>query len=156
MPEPKRTQNPADLSEGNIASAIVSPLDPSLSTRRRHELAVDEFKAMEDELLRESGDVIHAALGFKDIDPEDDEPPDAWLERGWNASDLKRRMRVAKLAHKSQRDAPIGLKLAMACYVGISRVRAGDKQQIVQLNVQPVQVVMPQVQYEELEVEGRK
>jgi hypothetical protein len=74
------------------------------------------------------------------------------------ASALKKaeqKLRVAKAAWLSTKEAPVGLKLAQGTYLGIRRVQAADNQGAGMVNIAPVILVQAPVEYPVVEVESK-
>ena len=124
----------------------VDPTDRALSVGERRELSLDVFKQLEEELFNESAQVIHGALAFADVSEEDmrefretQKLPEGWRER-YGLNGARKRMRLAMAAWLPASEAPVGLKLAQATYIGIARVRAGDKLIAHQLNIGIIQI----------------
>lgn len=127
-------------------------IDPiGLPEKRRQEMSLDTFRAIEDELLKETMQVAYGIACFAQLGPDAEAPPEEWVrELGEKAAWTK--FRVAKAAWMCQSEAPVGLKLAQATAIGIMRVRAADKAPTAQLNYSVVQVVgVPEFPEKEVE-----
>jgi len=101
-------------------------IDPiGLPEKRRQEMSLETFRAIEDELLKETMQVAYGIACFAQLPPDAEGPPDEWIQDlGYKAAWTK--FRVAKAAWMCQSEAPVGLKLAQATAIGIMRVRAAD------------------------------
>lgn len=132
-------------------------IDPiGLPERRRQEMSLETFRQIDDEIFVESASGVKAMLAFQEISPGQEEPPPEWVKELGSYAKAVQKLRVAKATWMCQSEAPVGLKYLQAVYIGQLRVRAGDKLQQNTLNVSVVQVIDPQRQYPELEVEERK
>lgn len=135
----------------DVVHVEMSPV--GMPEKRRQEMSLDAFQAIEDELFTESASAVRAMLAFQEIDPASEEPPEQWIaDLGYPKAMQK--YRVAKAAWMCQSEAPVGLKFASATYIGIARVRAGDNQRGKGVNVSTVVLVQAPQQYPVKELEG--
>lgn len=114
------------------------------------------MKSLEAELFLESMQIVSDMNKFREIDPGQEEPPEAWTaELGYKAA--KERLRSANAGWMSKKEAPIAVQVAQAVVIGISRSRATEKTGPRTLNVQVVQMSAPLPQFPELLLsEGEK
>lgn len=131
---------------GEIVPMTSKAMEKSQSARLR---------SLEDEILNEATEVISGSLAFSKIDPEDPEPPVAWV-RDLGEERARERHRLAKYALMSQKDAPVGLKMATVVYSSIVKARATEKGGTRVLNVALVQMPAANVTYPKREVGERK
>lgn len=150
MADPPRrvTQNGQEL-------VLVSPADTKLSQSERRELSLDEFKAMEDELLAEAASGLSAAMAWPEIDQGTEEPPEEWVEK-LGRKKAEQKLRVANAAWLPNSEAPVGLKMMQSVFIGITRVRSGDGAPNTTLNYTVVELAVAPPQFPEKEIEGRK
>lgn len=113
--------------------------------------AMARFREVEDDIFQESIEILHGALGFAAIDPEVDAPPQSWIDRLGYAKAMER-YRLAKYALMSQKEAPVGLKMAQNVHASITKARASGNKLPARLNVMLVQMPAAQVQYPVLDV----
>lgn len=140
-----------------MVGELVDPRAPGLSITSGAPLATernvqqDRLRGIEDDLLERSLTTVQDALAFQEIDPEQASPPLAWVEElGPKAAE--RRLRLAKAAWMSAKDAPVGLKVAKDMAAGIIRARSAE-QAAPRLAV-AVQVVTSSAQYPSIEVDS--
>ena len=101
-------------------------IDPiGMPEKRRQEMSLDTFRALEEELFKETIQVSYGIACFAQLDPKAEGPPEEWIEQ-LGYKDAMTKFRVAKAAWMCQSEAPVGLKLAQATAIGIMRVRAAD------------------------------
>ena len=139
---------PDPVADALAASAVP---DPKLA-RSREEFITN----IEHQVHKEAAGIVSDALHFADIDPDDDDPPQAWIDE-LGVEGARKRLRTAKYALQTPKEAPIGLRIAKDTMVGMSKAKAGKKGPSHVLNMLVVKMTGPVPQYEELEiVEKRK
>lgn len=138
-----------------VVEATPLAVSPAAALARPEPEAFDKLRALEDEIHRRALVCLHDVSLWTDVEPDTkdrpgtQEPPQAWIdELGLEAA--RKRLRVAKSAWMSAKEAPIGIKVAKEVAVGIARARATEKGGGTTLSVQ--QVVFNAPRYEVLEV----
>ena len=111
------------------------------------------MREVRQELMVESMDVLANTMKFSEVDPDQEEPPDEWVQQ-LGLVRAKRALTIAKSAYKSSKDAPIALRLAADVFLGLTKAEALEKSGSKQLNVQVVQVATKSVDYPAMEVGG--
>lgn len=130
-----------NLDEAPIVEAPASPMaKPS------------RLRDIEEEVHEEAATVVHDAMAFCKIGPEDKEPPYEWvkalgMERAWE------RFKTAQYALLTAKEAPIGLRIAKDIMLGLARVRAREKVGPKTLNMVVVQMSGTLPKFEEVEVD---
>jgi hypothetical protein len=113
-----------------------------------------ELKRMENELYRESHEVVFSAVAHTfDIDPTDPELPAEWMaelqdcvteeERTAKERELQRRKRIAQYALMPPKEAPVALQIAAKVLGGMQKARAMEGAAPKHLNVTLVSVAAP-------------
>jgi hypothetical protein len=116
-----------------------------------------ELKKMENELYKESHDVVFSAVAHTfDIDPEDGELPAEWLaelehctdeeERASKLRELNRRKRIATYALLPPKEAPVALQIAAKVLGGMHKARAMEGSAPRELNLTLVSFSAPEQQ----------
>lgn len=93
----------------------------------------------QERVFNKSAQVLEASLAFIDIDPADELPPADWIVELGQKEALKK-WRVARAAWMNAKEAPVGIKIAKECVVGISKALGADAQAPKILNMQAVQI----------------
>jgi hypothetical protein len=148
---------PATLDERDAAAApceVVRPATP-LATRENVQLAIASEQArlrgLEDDIHRRALVCLDDVSRWVEIDPAWTEPPAEWVaEIGQERAE--QRLRVAKSAWMSAKEAPVGIAVAKSFAVGIAKARATEKGGGGSLSVQ--QVIFNAPVYEVIEVAG--
>lgn len=104
---------------------------------KRKKSADDErnhaLKALESELLEECLVVSRDMMRFREIQPDQAEPPEEWVrEVGYEKA--MERLRCALAGHDNRKNAPIAVQLAVQLGVGIMKSRASEKSGSITLN----------------------
>jgi hypothetical protein len=134
----------------DMSLAPVKAEENRLATYRQ-----DKLKELENELFAENLAILHDMAFFRDIEPDCEEPPEQWVvELG--AEQAKKRLRIAKAAWMSAKEAPVALAVSKSIAMGIIKARATEKAGPRSLNVALVHMVAPPVQFEERELEEKK
>lgn len=88
--------------------------------------AMERIQALEDRLFGEAMEIVSDINRFREIDPSAEEPPESWVrEVGLRKAQM--RLRVAKAAWMSARDAPVALKTVTQLAVGILKVKSAER-----------------------------
>lgn len=106
-------------------TSIVAPPSPA---------PLNKLQRMEEDILERSLGVVQASMHWQDIEPDAEEPPQAWVDE-LGKEGAQKRFRVARAAWMSAKTAPVGLSLAKATALGITKVRAMTKMATPTLNV---------------------
>jgi hypothetical protein len=112
-----------------------------------------QLAELEDEVFRESEQIMRDCLAFAQLDPEKaDECPQEWiLELG--EKEALRRWNTARMALMSPKEAPVGLQIATRLYVGITAARSTEKSLSKAIGVAFVEITRPLPQYPVKELE---
>ena len=141
-----------DLPEVVEAPVVeVMPLVP-VEKKSKIQLRAEALRSIEDGILERSQAVVDDALHFGEFDPEDPNPPQAWVEE-LGQERAEKRLRMAKYALMSAKEAPVGLAIAKATFASIIKARATEKQGPRQLNVNVVNMTAPLPEFRVIEVE---
>lgn len=124
---------------GPVPTSIIPPSPASSSLAQKPE---NRLQRLEDSILERSLNTVSAALYWEDIQQGDTEPPQSWVEE-LGEEGAKRRFTVAKAAWESAKTAPVGLGMARATAMGITKVRALSKVQTPTLNINFVNFQAP-------------
>jgi len=155
----KKRKNPNEipkLTEKQVKSALgeIVPPRPALQRISGSAKLVRGSEAIADikeKLTQRSAEIVSAALAFSEIDPNNPEPPESWVEEhGLEAA--TRRWRVALSAWQNAKAAPVGITLARSILVGILKADAMEKAPPAQLAV-AVQMNVTPKSYPEQDVE---
>lgn len=85
--------------------------------------AFDKLRALEDRILERGLVCLDDVAHWVDVEQSTAEPPQAWVDE-LGAEGAARRLRVAKSAWMSAKEAPVGIKVAQSVVVGIAKARA--------------------------------
>ena len=143
-----------ELDDPPVVTGEIVPVTAGALQRGQHA----RLRSLEDEILLDATETITGALGFSKISDADitrDEPPAAWV-RDLGPARAAERFRLAKYALMSQKDAPVGLKIATAVHSSIVKARATEKGGTRVLNVALVQMPAANITYPKREVGERK
>lgn len=83
----------------------------------------DSLTKMQDSLLEQAHGIIDDHLHFADIDPEDEAPPQEWIDKLGEAKAM-RRFRLAQWALLPEAKAPVGMKNAVKIANGMAKANA--------------------------------
>lgn len=127
----------------HVATAMVEEMKPDLPAVPGTNNALKRIRGIEDELFAQAMEVTTRAMQFGDIGWGSEAPPEEWIEEMGSEEAAWRRFRYTKAGQLPQAAAPAGLKIAMACTMGMMRSREGRSGPqlnvaIVQLSQQPV------------------
>lgn len=130
-----------------------TPPGPTNSPSTAISSAAQRLKALEDDILERSMRTVEAALHWEDIDPDVTEPPAEWVESiGYEAA--KKRLRVAKAAWMSAKEAPVALNMARTTALGITKVRSALKISSPTLQINLVSFASPMADIATIDVES--
>lgn len=115
----------------------------------------DKLKELENELFAENMAIMRDMACFRDIDPDCEEPPEQWVTEV-GPIEARKRLRIAKAAWLSAKEAPVALAVSKSITMGIIKARATEKAGPRSLNVALVHMVAPASQFEERELEEKK
>lgn len=119
------------------------------------ELRIEKLRRIEDELLAENLGIVRDAARFRELDPAKPEIPADWRDELGEKAAIER-YRMATAAWLPAKDAPVGLKMAQSVALGIIKARSVEKAAPRTLNIAFVQLPAPQVDFEEVEIDGNK
>lgn len=103
--------------------ASLAPPSASALARKKQE----ELKNIEEDLFRGTMGVLRDVTNFTAVMEVDDEKiPGDWV-REFGLEEARRRYKGALAGAMSSKDAPVGVKVAMATAIGISKARAMEK-----------------------------
>lgn len=102
-------------------------------------------------LASRSAVILDDALSFAEVDPNDESPPQRWVEELGEERAIEK-FRVAKASHLNSKAAPSGISVAKAIFVAMAKLQASQNQQA-RPPVSPVQVTITIPSYDEIEVE---
>lgn len=125
----------------SIAAILPASAGPVLTERTSAELQQDRLREIEDSLLTQSLSVIDDTLAFRDIAPEDTDPPPEWILQ-YGKKEAMKRFRLAKAGWATKKDAPSGAAAAERVAVGIIKARATEKAGPKSLNIAVVQIAI--------------
>lgn len=112
------------LMAGALAPAsgvLEAEVMPARTTEKEH--AMDSLASMEDKLFDQAISVVSDALSFGDLDPTDEEVPQAWIDEMGQAA-AERKFRNTRAGMMKGSEAPAGVKLAEKIATGIMKTRA--------------------------------
>lgn len=133
------------IAASSPAQVVKRPKKPISIEQQREQT----LKSLEADLFLESMQIVSDSFKFREIDPGQQEPPEAWV-RDLGHEKAMERLRSAQAGWMSKKDSPVAVQVAQAVVIGISRSRASEKQGPRTLNVQVVQMSAPLPQFPEL------
>lgn len=139
-----------DFLQGTEPPKVEVMLAPSKKQLAKAEQR-QHLEALEQEVLEESLQVLNGVLKFNEVEHDDKDPPDEWVEQ-LGATKATKLLKLAKAGKLPAHMAPVGIKIAQQVATGILKAR-GDGNAPRQLNVQFVQFQAPVVNYPVQEVE---
>jgi len=152
LEEREQKTEQAEEAVGEVVASL--PPSPAPLTRELSggELAHEELRSLEDDMLSAALEVVGGTLDFVELDPDDmDKIPPSWIKK-YGIKKATRRHRAAKAGWESAKDAPVGVKVATQFAVGSIKARsAGGDNRV--LNVKVISFQSPQALYEEIEVD---
>ena len=114
-------------------------------------LAIDKLKSIEDEMLAAAYQTIEPVLKFSKINPGSDLVPQEWV--GLPIDEQQRLMRLANAAWMSNKDAPIGIKLAFQTVASILDARSKRESGAKVLNIENAQFISPVPQFDIIDMD---
>jgi hypothetical protein len=109
MPEPSDVLTAQKLVKLAHTAEVVPKAETELSLAEVREKLNAELR---DEVYTKSLKVLDAATDAFEVEETTEEPPEEWVEKH-GKRESKKRLRIAKEAMKSNKDAPIALKMAL-------------------------------------------
>lgn len=144
----------ADSSSPESGSlGVVTPSSQALSAQH------EKLAGIEDDILRTSMETVQDAMFWQDVFPVGESeapagPPQQWVDE-LGEERARRRFRVAMAACMNAKDAPVGLGMARATFMGITKVRAASKVGSPTLAIQFVNFPQPQLEIMDIEAEEK-
>lgn len=114
--------------------------------------ALRRLAEVEHAVQQNSFDVVDAVVSFAEINPEQEEPPQNWIEKYGYLKALHR-FRIAKAGWMSAKDAPVAIKVAASIATNALKNRGEENRQ--PLNMTLVKVVSNTHKYETMEIEEK-
>ena len=108
-------------------------LTQELRDEKRKEARLARIEELEDDTFERANGVVNAFMAFGEIDPDQSEPPEAWIEE-YGLAAARQRLAVAKMGWAPASVAPAGAKLAAQVMAGIARGR-GYRVRVTQNNL---------------------
>lgn len=104
------------------AEVVEEEGDPKLSRREMVSQVVDQIR---DDLHHDAGVSMLAMVQFAKVDPLDLEapPPQDWVDR-FGEEKATEMLVIARAAHCSTKEAPVGLKITQQLFTGLEQARA--------------------------------
>lgn len=137
---------PDEAVEGEIVPSAKALIDRPLNG---HTMLRDVAAEIVDGVTRVSKDILH----FADIEPTDEAPPEEWVAELGHA-DAMRRLRTAKYALMSPKEAPVALKIIAQFGGNIIKAKAAERNVTNELHIERVYLTAPVPTYPELEIES--
>jgi hypothetical protein len=117
---------------------------------------IERVKDLEDEICRDCLEIVGDVRFFAEIDPDEREPPEAWVKE-LGLERAKRRHRVARASWMATKDAPVAISVAKSVMIGAMKVRALERAAPRSLNIAVIMPVeLPNFEVKDLEEENRK
>lgn len=121
--------------------------------KMQEDLGIEKLKAFEDQILDKCMNIMAPALDFTEVDPENPEVIPKSISH-MTAEQQQRWMRTARAAWMSNKDAPIGIKLAFTTMQTILNARAKTNVENKILNIESASFVNPSPKYDVLDVDN--
>jgi hypothetical protein len=116
----------------------------------------EDLRDIENEILNKSLGVVAAAISFAEVDENELNIPEEWIEK-YGEKEATRRFRIAKGAWKSTKEAPNGILVAMKVATSIVQARSTERAAPKALNVTWIQNNgVPPPAYPEVIIEAEK
>lgn len=134
---------------------------PLSQAQRQKERRLKRIAEVEDQVLETAQQIVEATLAFSEVEPEQQLPPEDWVER-YGETGAIQRLRVARAAWLPAAKVPYGMRVAPAVMVGIAKARGQSAQLINRTAEVNVKIAMPApttaehpglVKYESKEIE---
>lgn len=119
--------------------------------------ALERMREIEAEIFQESADMMRDILRFADWPASDPDKQEQLVMRWTNDPRIgperaERMKNLCQAAWMGKKEAPIGLAIAQAVYVGGVKARALAESAPKVLNVQRIEFAAPKTEYPEMEV----
>jgi len=110
-----------------------------------------------DQLFQESASIVASAMRFADIEGDEDDPPEQWIEQ-LGEKEAKKALRIAKFAQIPSKNAPIALEMAQKVLTGLIRAKMDRPAEGRPINIQIVQFEKERIEFPEviLDEKGKK
>ena len=118
----------------------------------RSKVAQDKLRAYEDKILYDCFQIVNPVLNFYKLNPEDPTTVPQSIEK-LSIQEQAEWMRLARTGWASNKDAPIGVKLAFQTMQGIINARAKQQEEGRVLNIQTATFVNPTPKFDVVEVD---
>lgn len=140
---PPRAQPSTVVSHSESSVPSHSNSNSEIAVRGNKLKAIEEeLRNVENEILVSSLGVVHASVDFAEVTPGDTEPPPEWVTKYGRPAALKR-LRIAQAAWLSNKDAPVGIRVATQIASSIIKSRSVEKAAPRQLSVTWVSPAAP-------------
>lgn len=114
---------PLSVRAGDACAPTRLEFGSALAMRPGDALAEDRLAAQEDRVFARNLSIVDDMTHWADIDPTVEEPPQEWVDELGPVA-ARRRLRVARGAMMSLKDAPIGLSAAKSIVSSLAKARA--------------------------------
>lgn len=84
------------------------------------------FRDLQATLYQQAAKITEDAMSFSEIDPASDVPPDRWIAL-YGIEEATRKLRIARAAWMSAKEAPVGLQIAHRQVLGIMKAKATEE-----------------------------
>lgn len=118
------------------AAAMVQSRQPGALAKQ----VADQMAA----ITEQSCATVRDVLAFRDVGPDDAEPPAQWVAQ-FGQLEANKRLQLAKLGWQAARASPLGVEVARQMAVAVARDRTDAERQVPALNVAIQMVMTPQV-----------
>lgn len=131
------------------------PLRTNDRLRVQNEL-IAEIRGIEERMLVRGLGIMDGVLSFADIDRDQEDPPQEWIDM-LGEQEAKKRLRVARACWMNAKEAPVGLQLTQRFVSGAQKSRAMENVDRRPLQVTVVNIGAPVAaqEYPELEAENK-
>lgn len=123
---------------------------PAATIERGRSTALQKIQEIEDELYAHTLDVAFGVSMFSEMDPCEDEPSDAWIQR-FGYERAAKLHRAAVYGHMTRKEAPIGVQMAVDIARSERRARSNIDAAPKTLNMTVVQMPYFDAGYREIE-----
>ena len=100
----------------------IEALTRELRDEKKKEERLARIEELEDRICDHAAGVLEAALSFHEVRPNQEEPPQEWIDQ-YGEQGARQRLEVAKAGWLPQSLAPNATRLASYVYTGITRAR---------------------------------
>jgi hypothetical protein len=141
-----------DEPESLVGELVAAPAPAAIELHNPAERSeYDRLQELENRIFAENLVIVLDATRFREIEPDADRPPQAWVDE-LGEFDAQRRFRVAKAAWMGAKDAPVGISIAAKTVSNLSKARALRDSAPRTLNIEKVVYNAPQ--YGRLEIQA--